>query len=312
MKENIKETIVNELHKPARKNYRRRKTVVKGLNDLWQADLVEMIPYAKMNKGFRYILVVIDAFSKYVWVQPVKRKNGKDVTIAMNHILKQVKTFPRNLQTDMGKEFFNKDFKSLMNKFNINHYSTYSNLKASIVERVNRTLKNLMWKKFSLQGNYKWLDILTGIVSKYNNSKHRTIGLKPVEVNKNNEKIILKYAYTFPKTVDPKPPKFKKDDFVRISKYREAFQKGYTPNWSNEVFQIKKVKLTNPRVYLLKDEQNEDIQGGFYEDELQKVKYPDVYLVEKVLKRKADKVYVKWLGMDKSHNSWIPKSELLK
>ena len=311
MSESIKETVVNELHKPARKNYKRRRVIIKNLNDLWQADLVEMRPYAKFNKGYHYILVVINTFSKYVWIQPVKSKSAKEVTLAMANILKQVKNTPKNIQTDMGKEFYNAQFKKLMDEYNINHYSTYSNLKASIVERVNRTLKNLMWKRFSLQGNYKWLNILEDIVLKYNNTEHGTTGLKPIEVNKKNENKILKYAYTFPKTIDSKKLKFKVNDFVRISKNREAFQKGYTPNWSNEVFQIKEIKLTNPRTYLLKDEKNEDIQGGFYEEELQKVKHPNVYLVEKILRRKGNKVYVKWLGMDKSHNSWILKNELL-
>lgn len=308
---NIKEDVVKELHKQARRNFRRRRVIIKNLNDLWQADLVEMIPYAKFNKGYRYILVVINTFSKYVWVQPVQRKSAKDVTFAMQTILKEVKNTPKNIQTDMGKEFFNQDFKKLMEEYKINHYSTFSNLKASIVERVNRTLKNIMWKRFSLQGNYKWLEILKETVLKYNNTKHKTIGLKPVEVDENNENKILKHAYTFPKTVDPKNPKFKKHDFVRISKFREAFSKGYTPNWSNEIFQINEVKLTNPRVYLLKDAKNEIIQGAFYEEELQKVKHPDVYLVEKILRRKGNKVYVKWLGMDKTHNSWILKTNVL-
>lgn len=310
MSENIKEVVVDEIHKPARKNYKRRRTVVKGLNDLFQADLVEMQPYAKFNKGYRYILVVINVFSKYVWTQPLKSKNANDVTLAMKKILDQT-VIPKNLQSDLGKEFYNTQFKQLMNDYKINHYSTYSNLKASIVERVNRTLKNIMWKAFSNQGNYKWFNILPTIVEKYNNTIHRTTGYKPVDINKKNEKVILKNSFTFPKIIDLKHTKFKENDFVRISKRREAFDKGYTPNWSTEVFQIRRVNLTNPTTYLLKDSKNEDIEGGFYEEELQKVKHPDVYLVEKVLRRKGNKVYVKWLGFDKSHNSWIQKSDVL-
>lgn len=304
----IKETVVNELHKPARKNYKRRHVIIKNLNDLWQADLVEMQPYAKFNKGFRYILVVINTFSKYVWVQPVKRKTGKEVAHAMKTILEEVKIPPKNMQTDLGKEFYNQDFKNLMVDFKINHYSTYSNLKASIVERVNRTLKGLMWKQFSLQGNYRWVSILKDIVFKYNTTKHRTTGMKPIDITKSNAH---KITYNNIKTVDPNTPKFKQGDFVRISKYREAFQKGYTPNWSNEIFQIKELKLTNPRTYLLKDSKNEDILGGFYTEELQKVKHVDAYLVEKILRRKGNKVYVKWLGLDQKNNSWILKKDLL-
>lgn len=307
----IKKDVVNELHKPARRRFKRRRVIVKGLNDLWQADLVEMQPYAKFNKGYRYILVVINAFSKYVWALPVKSKSGKDVTLAMEKILLDVKVPPKNLQTDRGKEFFNVEFQKLMKNFQINHYATFSNLKASIVERVNRSLKSNMWKKFSMQGNYKWTSILPETVTEYNTTKHSSINKMPIEVDENNEKEILKFAFTHKKTIDPKLPRFKVGDPVRISKHREAFSKGYTPNWSNEIFYVKKVKLTNPRTYILQDDGNVEIQGAFYEVELQKVKHPDVYLVEKILRRKGNKVYVKWLGFDKSHNQWILKKDVL-
>ena len=307
----IKEQVVNELHKPARKKFMRRRVIVKGLNDLLQADLVEMQPYSKFNRGYRYILVVINVFSKYVWAEPVKTKSGKDVAAAMKTILHTLKTNPQNLQTDRGTEFFNQHFQKLMERFKINHYSTFSNLKASVVERVNRTLKTRMWKMFSLQGNYRWLNILQDIVKDYNNTKHSTIAMKPNQVNKQNEKKILRSIFTHAKTVDSKLAKFKVGDHVRISKYREAFSKGYTPNWSNEIFRIKKVKMTNPRTYIIEDERNEEIQGGFYEQELQKAKHSDVYLVEKILRRKGNKVYVKWLGLDKKFNTWINKNDVL-
>lgn len=305
----MKKQIVDEIHRPARKNFRRRRVIIKGLNDLLQADLVEMIPYAKTNRGFRYILIVINVFSKFVWSQPVKRKTGKDVADAMRIILSQMKTIPKNVQTDLGKEFYNKNFKELVEKYNINHYSTYSNVKASVVERVNRTLKNIMWKQFSLRGSYRWWDILQKVVAQYNNTKHTTIGMKPKDVNENNEQIILNTVYSHLKTIDPYKNKLNKDDFVRVSKYREAFSKGYTPNWSNEIFKIRKVQFTNPTTYLLSDQNNEEIGGAFYGQELQKVKYPDIYLVEKILKRKGNKLLVKWLGLDQS--SWIEKNQLV-
>lgn len=307
----LKYEVIKELHQPARKSFRRRKVIIKGLNDLIQADLVEMIPYAKMNKNFRYILIVINVFSKFVWAQPVKRKTGKDVTNAMNTILSQMPIKPKNLQTDNGKEFYNKDFKTLMTRYKINHYSTFSNLKASIVERVNRTLKNMMWKQFSYQGSYKWVPILPDIISKYNKTQHSTIRMKPIEITKKKAPLILSTIYNHPKIVDPRKKKLKKGDHVRISKYREAFSKGYTPNWSNEIFNIKKVNLTNPITYLLEDQNKQEIQGNFYSEELQKTSYPDVFLIEKVLKTKGDKVFVKWLGLDTSHNSWINKNNVL-
>lgn len=229
----------------------------------------------------------------------------------MRKILMQMKIKPRNCQTDLGKEFYNKDFNDLMTEFKINHYSTYSALKASVVERVNRTLKNLMWKQFSLQGNYKWISILQDIIKKYNDTPHRTLGLPPTKVNNTNAKTILHTVYNRIKTVDPKPAKFKEDNFVRISKYREAFSKGYTPNWSNEIFRIVKVNNTNPITYLLEDQSGQEIKGAFYTEELQKTKHPDVYLVEKVVRRKGNQYLVKWLGLDKKFNSYINKNELV-
>lgn len=306
---NVKEDVVNELHKPVRRNFKRRKVIIKGLNDLWQSDLIEMLPYSKLNNGHRYVLVVIDTFSKYVWCLPLKSKTVKNVSEAMQKIFYIAKTTPKNLHTDRGNEFFGGIFQNLMKKYNINHYSTFSNLKASIVERVNRTLKNKMWKQFSMQGSYKWLDILPKIVFDYNNTIHSTTGLKPIDVNRKNEKQLLKNVFKGIKIVDPRTPKFKIGDSVRISKYREFFSKGYTPNYSNEIFTINKVNMTNPTTYILEDEQKNEIQGGFYQEELQAVKHPDVYLVEKVLRRKGNKVYVKWLGM-KSKN-WILKNALL-
>lgn len=307
----IKEELVAELHKPARKRFKRRRVILKGLNDLFQADLVEMIPYAKSNRGFRYILVVINAFSKYVWAYPVKRKTGKDVTAAMQKVLTSVKVAPKNVQTDLGKEFYNVDFQRLMRQHAINHYSTYSSMKSSIVERCNRTLKNRMWKQFSLQGSYKWLDILPKLVNNYNTTRHRTIGMKPADVTSKNAKLLLRTVYSHTKTVDPKGQKFRTGDSVRVSKHRSVFTKGYTPSWSNEIFTISTVRLTNPTTYKLTDQAGQEIKGGFYDYELQKAKHSDVYLVEKVLKKKGNLVYVKWLGFDNKHNSWISKADLV-
>lgn len=303
-----KRQVVDELHKQTRINFPRRKTIIKSFDDLFQVDLVEMIPYSKENKGFKYILVVINCFSKYVWTIPLKNKTGPEVSTAMEKVLKE--QTPKNLQTDAGLEFFNKHFEKLMKKYGINHYNVFSEKKAAIVERVNRTLKNMMWKEFSLNGNYKWIDLLPKIVHRYNNKKHRTIGIKPSQVTKNLEKHLLDTVYNRIKVVEP-TTKYKVGDYVRISKLRGVFAKKYMPNWSTEVFRIRKIQLTNPTTYLLQDENNKNILGGFYIQQLQKVKYPDVFLVEKVLKRQGNKVFVKWLGFDNKHNSWISKNNIV-
>ena len=131
-----KKVVVEELHKPARRNYQRRKFDMRGIDETWQADLVEMQPYARENKDYRYMLTVIDVFSKYAWAVPVKRKSADNVIAAMKLVLSQDRA-PTNLQTDRGKEFYNSSFQNLMKQYKINLYSTYSNLKASICERFN-------------------------------------------------------------------------------------------------------------------------------------------------------------------------------
>lgn len=297
--------LVNELHKPISKNFRRRRTIIKGLDDLWQADLGQLDLYAKFNKNYKYILTVIDCFSKFLWMKPLKTKSGEEVATAFESILQNRK--PHNLQTDQGKEFFNTNFKELMVKYNINHYNTYSCKKASIAERVLRTIKERLFKYFSLSGSYRWIDVLPSIVYDYNHTKHKTINKKPIFVNKNNENEVLKYAYNHIKLTSP-IRKFSVGDIVRISKAKHIFEKGYMPNWTTELFKVSKVKITNPVTYLLEDLEGSPIKGAFYEAELQQTKQPDLYLVEKVLRKRGNKVYVKWLGFDNRHNSWINKT----
>lgn len=193
-----KTDIINELHKPARRNYLRSTIITLGVDDLQQADLVEIDSgnlkgISKINKGYKYLLTVIDTFSKFAWAIPVKNKTGKNVSKAMSVCFKNLShhKLPKNLQTDNGKEFYNKDFQKLMKENEINHYSTYSNKKAATVERFNRSLKELTWKQCSVQGNYKWVDILSNLINIYNNRKHRTIGMTPSETS---ERFSLKGA----------------------------------------------------------------------------------------------------------------------
>lgn len=304
-----KRDIVNELHKPARINFDRRHVIIKGLHELWQADLVEMIPYAKENNNFKYLLTVIDCFSKFGFVEALKDKSAESVTKAFKKILDTSKIIPKNLQTDLGKEFYNSKFKILMKNNNINHYSTYTHMKASICERWNRTLKSKMWKMFSVQGSYKWIKHVQEIVKEYNNTQHSTIKMKPKDVTKHDETRLLSTVFNYPKTMTKN--KFKINEYVRISKSKGIFSKGYKLNWSTEIFKICFINNKYPVTYIIEDYLGNQIKGRFYEHELQKVKHPDSYLVEKILKRKGNKVFVRWLGFDDLHNTWENKSSLL-
>jgi len=300
-----KREIAIELHKPVRKNYNRRIVNVYGKNDLWQADLIEMLQFSRKNNGYKYILCVIDCFTKFAWAIPLKSKTAKEVTNAMSKIL--YTRSPKLIQLDNGKEFYNSIFDNLMIKYNIKKYSVYSTKKACIVERFNRTLKSLMYKEFTSVGTQKWFNILHKLIDKYNNTKHRTIGMTPVQADKNPSSVMLKQR----KIADCKI-KFNVGDKVRISVQKGVFTKGYLPNWSTEIFKVVKINKTSPITYNLKDYTGKPIAGCFYSEELHKTEYPEDYLIEKIIRKKGDKSFVKWLGFDSSHNSWIYTRDIAK
>ncbi|XP_076248062.1 uncharacterized protein LOC143187729 [Calliopsis andreniformis] len=172
--------LVKELHASARRNFPRRRVIVHGYEGLWQTDMVEMRPYSRFNEGYHYILTVTDALSKYAWVVPLKTKNGFEVAKAFAKVIRD--RCPKNLQTDQEKKFYNADVQRFLKKHNINQYSTYSVMKASIEERFNRTLKHHIWKLFVLIGTYRWIDALPNLVAEYNIRKHRTIRMRPCGV----------------------------------------------------------------------------------------------------------------------------------
>lgn len=305
--------VVDELHRGARKNFIRRKTHMRGIADTLQADLVEMIPYARQNSNYKYILTSIDIFSKMAYARPLKNKTGIEVARALKSIFDSMQYRIKNLHVDLGKEFYNEPVSKLLREYGVNRYSTYTTKKAAICERFNRTLKNHMWKQFSLNGNYKWVRFLDDLIENYNNSYHKTIKMNPINVNLRNEQHLLDTVYNYKHHVNIKDKaKFKVGDPVRLSKYKHIFEKSYTPNWTTEIFRIRKVQRnTDPITYLLKDYQDKEINGTVYPEELQLVQHPDLYLVEKILRKRGNQVYVKWLGFDNSHNSWINQNDVL-
>ena len=305
--------LADELHKPIQHKFQKRKVVSKTVDDIWTADLVEMIPFAKFNKGFKYLLMVIDVFSKYGWIIPLKTKTGITVSNAFKELFKE--RIPTRLWTDKGKEFYNKSMKELLEKKKVILYSTENEEKSSVAERWNRTIKRNMWKYFTANNTYKYLDILPALVDKYNNTYHHSIKCSPKEAL-DSKNYIHVFKALYGDTSDlAKKPGFHVGDKVRIVKKKKTFEKGFTPNWTEEVFTITQVKKTKPPTYVIQDTKGEEIHGTFYEPELQKSKQT-IYRIEKVLKRRANtvtgqkEVYVKWKGYNNNFNSWIPFSNL--
>ena len=186
-------------------------------------------------------------------------------------------------------EFYNTSFKKCLKDNNIEMYSVHSEEKSVAAERFIRTLKTKIYKYMTSISKNVYIDKLDDIVNEYNNTYHRTIKMKPVDVKDNT-------YIDFKKEVNDKDPKFKVGDHLKISKYKNIFAKGYIPNWSEEVFVIKKVKNTVPWTNFVNDLNDEEIILTFYEKELQKTNQQEFRIV-KVIKRKGDKLYVKWKVM---------------
>ena len=306
--------LAEELHKPITRNFRKRRVISHGIDKIWAADLVEMQKYSKWNKGLKYLLMVIDVFSKYGWIEPLKDKKAESVSSAFDHIFKKSKRKPEKLWTDKGSEFISKHFKDFLKRNNIILYHTQNEEKSSVVERWNRTMKNKMWKMFSTNNDTVYWDKLDKLVDDYNNTKHSSIKMTPTEASKKgNEKQVFANLYEDEIFLKPGKPKFSIGDKVRLSKYkRKVFDKGYTPNWTEEVFVIDKVNLTKPVTHNVVDLLGEKVEGSFYEKELQLAKQ-ETFRIEKVVRRdnKKKKALVKWKGYSDKFNSWVDFKDLV-
>ena len=273
-------------------------------DNIWGVNLADMQLLSKYNKRIRFLLCVIDIFSKYAWVVPLKDKKGISIVKAFQIILKQSNRKPNKIWVDKGSEFYNAYFKKWLRDNDVVMYSTHNEGKSVVAERFIKTLKGKIYKYMTSISKNVYIDKLDDTVDEYNNTYHTTIKMKPIDVKDNT------YINTS-KEINNKDPKFKVGDHVRISKYKNIFAKGYMPNWSEEVFVIKKVKNTIPWTYVINDLNGEEIIGTFYEKELQKTNQEE-FRIEKVIRRKGDKLYVKWKGYDNSFNRWIDKGNLVQ
>ena len=298
------------LHKPRRRKFPTLPVKVFTMDEQWTGDLIEVINISKQNKGFKYLLTVVDVFSKYAWVEPIKNKTGKAVTEAFEKILKQGRK-PIQLQTDDGKEFYNKTFQTLLNKYKIHHFSTSGDTKASVVERFNRTLKQRMYRYFTTNNTLKFVPVLQSLVKGYNRSYHRSIKMAPNQVTEANSSEVYANLY---KNKKVKKPALKVGDRVRLNKKFRLFKKGYLPGWTEEVFVIRESRVGAVPTYKVQEFDGSLLKGTFYEQDLQKVnvKDNDIFRIEKIVKRKGNKVLVQWKGWPQKYNSWIEKGQIAK
>ena len=296
--------LAEELHKPIKRKFNKRRVLVSGIDKIWAADLADMTALNKDNEGVNFLLLIIDIFSKYGWIVPLKNKKGETVANALKTIFKERK--PEKLWTDKGREFYNKDVKNL-----IELYSTENEEKSSIVERWIRTIKEKMWKYFTDNNTYNYMDVLPELVEDYNNTVHSSTKLTPIDASKKkNELTVWRNLYPDRFKINELTPKFSVGDEVRITKKKKVFEKGYTTRWTEEIFTIKEIQNTNPITYKLEDLQGEEIKGTFYEPELQKTEQ-QIYRIEKIIKKEKNKSLVKWKGYSDKFNSWVDNKDLI-
>lgn len=231
---------------------------------------MDMQSLSRKNKGYNYILAVIDGFSKFGWCVPIKKKQPSEIIRGFKIIFEKCNYRPKNLHTDKGREFVNNMFQNFLDCNGVKfHKASDPVTKAAICERYIRTMKALIYKYFTYTGTDRYCDILEGLVALYNSQRHRSIGMAPVDVN---EKNILQVWHNLNKRPGIKRlPLLKCGDLVRLAKPKEVFDKSYKPVWTNEIFVVRKVISHNQPVYRITDLEGNDLNGSFYEPELQKV-----------------------------------------
>jgi hypothetical protein len=251
----------------------RRRVIVPGIDHLWQGDLLVLDKLSRYNKGFKYILSVIDVFSKVAFVEPLKSKTEPEVSNALKLIFDRSKRHPSLFQVDEGKEFFNSYVKKLMSDMNIKMFHNHFDTKACVVERFQRTLMGRIYRFFELRKTKNYIDVLEDIVTSYNNSFHSSIKCNPNNVNKYNEMETWMSLYGSLKKREKLCRKsvLKEGDFVRIKVIRNVFTKGYSAGFTDQVFKIEEVVKSYPITYKLVETDRSKVLGIFYKEELSKI-----------------------------------------
>lgn len=308
VKDWLSSQVTYTLHKQARKRFPRNPVYVDSMDEQWQADLAFVEKYHRENGGYKYILTIIDILSKYAYAKPLKTKTPGEIKPILEKIFQERKPF--KFQTDKGLEFDNRILKKFFKENEVNYFTTNSpEIKCSVVERFNRTLKNKIFKYFTANGTRKWAKNLDDIIEGYNKSYHRSIKMRPIDVTYENQHIAHKNLYE--KIQKRKKILFKPGDTVRLQHKRGIMDRGFYPYWTDQTFEIDKLLKEREKSYKIKG----DNKRKYYTEELQKVK-PVIYRVEKVIRKKGrgsnEQFFVKWLGYDNSHNSWIPAGDLMR
>lgn len=305
-------------HKEAKKIKNFNPFFVYNINEMWQIDLMYLPDLSKYNEGYKYLLCLLEVFTRKLYIKILKEKTSRVVTDGFNEIQQKINNFPKKIVCDMGGEFKCALFEKYCRENKIKLIFTTNDTKASHVERAQRSFQAILYRILEEHQTKKYLEHLETVLIIYNNRINRITGYSPnnamkkenhSDVRKNLEK------YYNSRILLRKKAKYKIGDKVRILEKRKNFSKGYHPYFSEEVFKIKKVliNLPQPRYIIVSFDDKEEILGSFYERELTKASHEE-YKVEKILKKRVKKnkteFFVKWLGYSDEHNSWVKAEDI--
>ena len=241
MKKDSIKTFIDEIYSsPPRKNYPTNKITYNYIDEIWSIDPADMIDYkTSNNKGYRYIFIVIDNFSNYMWALPPKNKYSQTITQDVSNILTISKRSPLKIESDRGKEWYNSIFQNFLKNKNIQHYSRFTYNGPSIAEQVKRTVRNFLKKPVFEKGKSDWLSELLSVVKQYNITIHSSIKMTPIQsCKKSKEKIVYN---NLKDDREIQKPKFKLGQIVRRADIKRVFSKGDSTNYSYKLYTITEI-----------------------------------------------------------------------
>ena len=306
------------LHKKVNRKFPRNKIQVEGIDIQWDCDIFDLSKQAKYNDNYKYLLACVDAFSRFAFVQPLKTKKPSEVVKAFEKIFSKRK--PKRLRTDRGGEFMGRVTQAFLKRESVLHMLGGSEHKACMAERFGQTLKGRLYRYFTHNETYRYVDQLQAIVTGYNRTRHRILKRTPAEVTPDNEAQVWFEQYALPyinKDVKSSKPSFAVGDLVRITYIRKKFERSYDHKWTSELFRISKIiRQSETPLYKLIDYGGEEIDSLFYPQELQSVVIDKdkPYLIDKVIKTRVRKgvkeSFVSWKYWGAKFNQWIPTADI--
>lgn len=314
---------VYTLHKKVNRQLQRPRVVVSEVDQQWDGDTVNFVKYKKQNKGYAYLLVLIDIMSRFAITVPLLSLKGDEMEKTLRKVFKHHK--PKSIRFDKGSEFQNKWVQKYLSSKKIHCFFTTQTPKANYAERLILTLKRRITRYMHKNDTERWIDIIANVTKAYNLSRHSTIKMSPVEARSADKFTLWMKQYGAKNPRPRKHPskwkplyKFNIDDKVRLARFKSTFERAYAEKWTNEIFIVaNRYAQEGIALYTIKTFSNKPVKGNFYELELQKVQTDTKteFIIEKTVKRKTINgqkgFIVKWEGYPSSENSFVPATDII-